>query len=105
MAYFRNNEPPEEARTEQLYQLDDLAEEEYDDGVDELTAEEEPELTEEELAERSMNRFRLAAGAGNLIAVIGGAVLILILTMMIFSMVYFVINDLSRSFSLFQTHF
>ena len=105
MAYFRNNEPPEEARTEQLYQLDDLEEEEYDDGFDELTAEEEPELTEEELAERSMNRFRLASGAGNLIAVIGGAVLILILTMMIFSMVYFVINDLSRSFSLFQTHF
>ena len=62
MAYFRNNEPPEEARTEQLYQLDDLEEEEYDDGFDELTAEEEPELTEEELAERSMNRFRLAAG-------------------------------------------
>ena len=100
MAYFRKNEPyPEEEYAE------DPEEEVYDVGFDELTEEEEPELTEEELAERKRSRIRLAAGAGNLFGVIAGTVLILVTVTMIISMVYFVINDMGRSFSLFQTQF
>ena len=100
MAYFSKNEPyPEEP-----YQPDE-SEEEYDDGFDELTQEDEPEMTDEERTERKESRFRLAVGAGNLGAVIGGAVLILLLLTMIFSMVYYVINDMNRSFSLFSTNF
>ena len=76
-----------------------------DDGFDELTQEDEPELTEEEMEERKENHFRLAVGAGNLVAVIGGAVLILLLLTMIFSMAHYVINDMNRNFSLFSTNF
>lgn len=99
MALFRSNEPYEEEEF--------VPEEEYDDGFDELAeeGEEEAELTDEEKAERKVSRFRLAAGAGNLVAVIGGAVLILVLLTLLFSMINFVSKDLDRSFSLFQTNF
>ena len=101
MAYFKSNEStPTESG------LPDEKQGEYDDGFDEQTdGDEEPELTEEERADRMKNRIRIAMGAGNLVAVIGGAVLILLLLTMIFSMVYFVMNDMGRNFSLFSTHF
>ena len=51
------------------------------------------------------SRVRMAIGAGNLFGVITGAVLILVLLTLIFSIVHFVINDMGRSFSLFQTKF
>ena len=100
MAYFKNNEP----YSEEPYAEEEDAEE-YDDGFDELTQEDEQELTEEEMEERKENHFRLAVGAGNLVAVIGGAVLILLLLTMIFSMAHYVINDMNRNFSLFSTNF
>jgi len=97
MAYFRRNE---------AYNEDgDLPEEEYDDGFDELTEEPEEEITEEERAEIRKDRTRLAFGAGNLFVIIGGVVAILLLLTMLFSMISFVINDMGRSFSLFQTQF
>ena len=100
MAYFKSNEPyPEEP-----YETEEQ-EEEYDDGFDELTDEEEPEISDDERQEIRRSRFRVALGAGNLVAVIGGALLILLLVTLIFSMIYFVINDMSRSFSLFSTNF
>ena len=98
MAYFRRNGN---------YDVNDESpEEEYDDGFDELEEQEpEPELTEEERAELRKDRTRLAFGAGNLLGVIGGVLAILVLLTMLFSMISFVINDMGRSFSLFQTHF
>ena len=81
-------------------------EEEYDDGFDELNEEKpEEEPDPEEKLERKKERFRLAVGAGNLFAVIGGTVAILVLLTLLFNMVYFVISDMGRSFSLFQTNF
>ena len=56
-------------------------------------------------AERTKSRLKLAFGAGNLFGVISGTVLILVLLMLIFSMIHFVITDMSRNFSLFQTNF
>ena len=101
MAYFKSNEE---------YRQDEYTEEQeelYDDGFDELNEEpyDVPEMTEEEIEERKQNQARLAYGAGNLFGVIAGAVLILVLLALIFSMIYFVINDMGRSFSLFQTNF
>lgn len=103
MAYFKSNEPYPDTK----YQPDEEAEENYDDGFDELaeTEEEIPELSEEEVEERKQNRVRLAYGAGNLFGVIAGAILILVLLTLFFSIIYFVINDIGRSFSLFQTNF
>ena len=103
MAYFRSNEP----ENEELYPEAEESEPEYDDGFDEPEAEEEiiPELSEEEKAEITKSRIRLAFGAGNLFGVIAGTVLILVLVTLIISMVHFVITDMGRSFSLFSTNF
>lgn len=98
MAYFRRNGTGEE--------IDDLPEEEYDDGFDELEEEEpEPEMTAEERTEMRTERTKLAFGAGNLVVIIGGVFAILLLLTMLFNMISFVINDMGRSFSLFQTNF
>ena len=78
-----------------------------DDGFDDLyeTADEVPELSQEEKTERTQSRLKLAFGAGNLFGVIAGTVLILVLLTLIFSMIHFVITDMGRNFSLFQTNF
>ena len=104
MAYFKHNEPVDDDR---YPDPENGTEAEYDDGFDELQEEETyvPELTEEEKAERKESRVRLAMGAGNLFGVIAGTVLILLLATLIFSIVHFVISDMSRNFSLFQTNF
>ena len=102
MAYFKNNE----SYTDNSYSDNDLPEEEYDDGLDEMPDDEEySEPTDEEKEERKQNRIRLAFGAGNLFGVVAGAILILVMLTLIFSIIHFMINDLGRSFSLFQTNF
>ena len=98
MALFPSNRSYEEKTYEPEEEL-------YDDGFDELNEEEEPEPDPEEVLEQKKDRFKLAVGAGNLFAIIGGTVAILVLLTLIFNMVYFVINDMGRSFSLFQTNF
>ena len=107
MAYFRSNEPyPEEEYHEDAYPEEEETEEAYDDGFDELQEEEPvPELSPEEKAERTRNRVKLFMGASNLFGVIAGTVLILVLVTLIFSLVHFVITEMGRSFSLFQTNF
>ena len=104
MAYFKHNEPDPQFP----YPETETQEEEYDDGFDQLQEEDEeyvPEISEEEKAERTRGRVRLAMGAGNLFGVIAGTVLILVLLTLIFSIIHFVITDMGRNFSLFQTNF
>ena len=103
MPYFKTNEQGPDSS----YSETEINETEYDDGFDDLyeTAEDIPELSREEKAERTRNRLKLAFGAGNLFGVIAGTVLILVLLTLIFSMIHFVITDMGRSFSLFQTNF
>ena len=100
-AYFeKDNDASEGSKGDFIFR-------DYDDGFDDLREEEEyiPELSPEEKAERTKSRARLAMDAGNLFGVITGAVLILVLLTLIFSIIHFVINDMGRSFSLFQTNF
>ncbi len=88
-------------------------EEDYDDGFDELLEDEEydaaqlPEydLTEEELQAERRRRFRIAAGVGDLTAVLLGVAVILLLAALLISMITFVENDLSKSFSDWITRF
>jgi len=79
----------------------------YDDGLDDPLddEEEDEELTDEELAEQKEGRIHLFFGAGNMVSIIIGAVLILLLMTLILSMVNFVITDMNRNFVLLQTHF
>ena len=104
MAYFKNNEPyHEEQYTGEAEQEPEV---DYDDGFDVLDDDETvPELSYAEKAARTHKRVRLALGAGNLFGVIAGTVLILLMLTLIFSMIHFVITDMGRSFSLFQTNF
>ena len=99
MALFPSNRTYEE---EEQYEPE---EELYDDGFDALNEEVEPEPDPEEELEQKKDRLKLAVGATNLFAIIGGTVAILLLLTLLFNMIYFVINDMGRSFSLFQTNF
>ena len=102
VAYFKNNE----TYSDDPHQKEELPAEEYDDGLDDLPeSEEQPELSEEEKEDRKQNRIRFVFGAGNLFGVVAGAVVILVVLTLIFSIIHFMVTDLGRSFSLFQTNF
>lgn len=114
MAYFRENEPEETKRQPILSDAAGSPEEEkteyiesdYDDGFDDLDEEpEEEELSDEERQQIRSHRFRIASGAWNLAAVIGGTLLILLLLAFLLNMVGFVLNDADRNFTLFQIRF
>ncbi len=109
MAYFRANESEETKRQlpvasdEQSDEQEEYIESDYDDGFDDPESEEEEELTDEEIHEIRRHRFHLASGAGNLVAVITGTLVILLLLALLFNMIGFVLNDADRNFTLFQT--
>ncbi len=104
MAYFKSNEPyQDEQYSEEEEQQPEV---DYNDGFDALDDDESvPVLSPAEKAARTHKRVRMALGAGNLFGVIAGTVLILLMLTLIISMVHFVITDMGRSFSLFQTNF
>ena len=111
MAYFRDNEL-EETRKQPVnpekdsgYETQEYVESDYDDGFDDPEETEEEELSEEEMEAARKKRFRILSGAGNLTAVIAGAVIILVLLALLMSMIGFVKNDFERNFTLFQTKF
>ena len=112
MVYFRENEQ-EETKRQQVLDIsakdhggveESYIESDYDDGFDDPSNEPE-EISEDEQKEIRAQHFRLASGAANIAAVIGGTLLILILLTLIFSIIHFVIKDMGRNFSLFQTNF
>ena len=113
MAYFRENEP-EETKRQQIVNVsgEDTGDDEdtyinsdYDDGFDDLSEEQDEDLSEDEQKQIRTQRFRVASGAANIAAVIGGTLLILILLAFLMKMIGFVLNDADRNFTLFQTRF
>lgn len=110
MAYFRGNDTEATRRQPLKFSgeqpgngmAEEYPEPDYDDGFDDP---EEEELTEEEQREIRMQRYQLTSGAGNLAAVITGAVVILLLLALLMSMISFVMNDADRTFTLFQNRF
>ena len=112
MAYFRKNETeetrrhaPVEAGMESLQESEEYIESDYDDGFDPPPDEEELLLSEEEQKAIRKKRFQMASGAGNLTAIIAGAVVILMLLAFLMNMISFVLNDVNRNFTLFQNRF
>ncbi len=116
MTYFRQNEPQQSpvredarkpAEQEGRYAVKPEYQDRYDDGFDELNEQEEYEDEELTLTEKKQkaNRIATALHAGNVTAVITGAILILILLGFLMTMISFVLNDINRSFTLFQTKF
>ena len=90
---------------------DDRFDDDYDDGFDALyeddpdaaealpEEEEDPELRRE----ARLRKFRIAAGIGDLGAVLTGAAVILVLVAFLISMLRFVSSDFARTFSLWKT--
>ncbi len=113
MAYFRENELEQTKRQPALNDAgesginvqDQYIESDYDDGFDEPYDDAEDSVSEEEQNEIRKQRFRIATGAWNLIAVIGGTIVILLLLAFLLQMVGFVLNDADRNFTMFQTRF
>lgn len=104
--YTRSFDPRDAREEEEDYSEDDS----YDDGFDELTDEEDPvpkedPLSEEERRLEKRRRFRIAAGIGDLSAILFGTALILALVALLINMIQFVTSDFSQNFSLFQTRF
>ncbi len=78
----------------------------YDDGFDELAMDPgEEELSEEEMREEQKRKYRIAAGAGDLTAVLAGVAVILVLVAFLINMVQFVSSDFAQTFSLWATKF
>ncbi len=78
----------------------------YDDGFDELAMDPgEEELSEEEIREEQKRKYRIAAGAGDLTAVLAGVAVILVLVAFLINMVQFVSSDFAQTFSLWATKF
>ena len=112
MAYFRNNEmtetrrnAPVEAGKNSLAESEEYLESDYDDGFEDLTDDENEKLSEKERKDIQKKRFSAASGAGNLTAIIAGAVVILMLLAFLMNMIGFVLNDVDRNFALFQNRF
>lgn len=112
MAYFKQNEqeeytsvfqrPVEEPTEEKQIERYD----EYDDGFDILADEPEDDVhgeDPEELAERRKERFKFINGIGDFIAVIVGAVVILLLVAFLISLFSWLSTDIKQTFTLWQT--
>lgn len=103
MAYFQNRQPEEPHRqvfNAPIPQDDPYAEDEEEEMN--LTPEELRELDEQE---RRDGRYRLMSGVFNLIGVVLGTLAILGVIALLISMVIWVANDMSQSFTLFQSWF
>ena len=113
MPYFQRTDSDEYTRSfdpREAREEEDGVEDDYDDGFDELNeeeapAEEEELLSEEEKLEEKRRRFRIAAGIGDVSAILFGTALILVLVALLINMLQFVSSDFAQNFSLFQTRF
>ncbi len=114
MPYFQRTDSDEYTRSFDSRDVREEEEEEeeefYDDGFDELTGEDEPAeeeetLSEEERRQAKLRRFRIAAGIGDLSAILFGAALILVLVALLINMIQFVSSDFAQNFSIWQTRF
>ena len=113
MAYFSSNEPEmtqsmpyADGAPEEEPWADEMTDEEddiYDDGFDQLTDDGEEEIPEEETREMRRARFQTFFDISNLTATIIGAVLVLLLLQLLFSMIDFVQTDFELNFSLLMS--
>ena len=124
MAYFKRNQE-EETRLQQRISAPEESEgktwdwtdtggrlfdgeQDYDDGFDALDADEDDEaetdrLIREEMKERLRKRVRILRDMSNLTGILVGTAVILLLLAFFFNMLHFVVSDITKNFTLFQT--
>lgn len=109
MAYFNNDYQDEQDEDYQptfrqpVYDDSIQDDEAYDEPYDELC--EDDYLDEQERWEARQTRWKVLAGAGDVLAVLAGAVVILLLIALLISLLTWVQADMSQSFTLWQTKF
>lgn len=106
MAYFRHNQQETQVY-KPVFRRDNasgtgLSDIPYDDGFDDYDVLPAPEDDPKEMAARRKERFLLFNGVFDFVAVILGAVVILILLAFLFSLFDWVSTDISQTFSLWQ---
>ena len=106
MAYFRHNQQETQTYTP-VFKRDnnpgtDMTDVPYDDGFDDYDEPPVPEEDPQEAAARRKERFFLFNGMFDFVAVILGAVVILMLLAFLFSLFNWVSTDISQTFSLWQ---
>lgn len=109
MAYFNNDFQDEQDEDYQptfcqpVYDDSIQDDEAYGEPYDELY--EDDYLDEQERWETRQTRWKVLAGAGDVLAVLAGAVVILLLVALLISLLTWVQADMSQSFTLWQTKF
>lgn len=102
MAYFNNNDQDMQEDYQPVFQQPV-----YDDSEDDYEYDDEPYeddyLDEQERWEARQMRWKLLAGAGDVLAVLAGTVVILLLVALLISLITWVQADMSQSFTLWQT--
>lgn len=102
MAYFNNNDQDMQEDYQPVFQQPV-----YDDSEDDYEYDDEPYeddyLDEQERREARQMRWKLLAGAGDVLAVLAGTVVILLLVALLISLITWVQADMSQSFTLWQT--
>lgn len=107
MAYFNNNsqdvqdEDYQPTFRQPVYDDYDQDDEPYEEPYDEPY--ENDYLDEQERWEARQTRWKVLAGAGDVLAVLAGAVVILVLIALLISLLTWVQADMSQSFTLWQT--
>lgn len=108
MAYFNNSQDMQEEDYQPVFQQPVYDEyDAYDEYSDDEAYPQEPYqedyLDEEERLEARQMRWKLLAGAGDVLAVLAGTVVILVLVALLISLITWVQADMSQSFTLWQT--
>ena len=65
----------------------------------------EERLSREEAEEERRGRWRMTEGMLNFLAVVVGAILIVLLTALLFSMINWLLNDVNTTFSVLKSRF
>lgn len=110
MAYFNNPQDVQDEDYQSTFRqpvYDDYNQdsEPYDEPYEEPYDEsyEDNYLDEQERWEARQTRWKVLAGAGDVLAVLAGAVVILVLIALLISLLTWVQADMSQSFTLWQT--
>lgn len=104
MAYFNNDEQDlQEEDYQPVFQQGVYDDAGYDDTYDGELYDEDDYLDEQERREARQMRWKLLAGAGDVLAVLAGTVVILLLVALLISLITWVQADMSQSFTLWQT--
>lgn len=103
MAYFSNREP--QKPHERVFRVPVAEDDPYAEDGDFAAGLSPEEFAAQEEQEEQRSRFRLYAGIADLVGVVVGTLVILLAVALIISLGTWIYNDMTQSFTVFQTWF